>query len=49
MYIYIYDNVRNNKEGLIILLVVCTVSYSILAQVILKETLQNYAMPSHEV
>lgn len=40
---YIYDNVRNNKEGLIILLVACTVSNSILAQVILKETLQNYA------
>lgn len=45
MYIYIYinDNVRNNKEGLIFLRVVCTVSNSILAQVILKETLQNFA------
>lgn len=43
MYIYINDNVRNNKEGLIILLVVCTVSNSILAQANLKETLQNFA------
>lgn len=41
IYIYINNNVRNNY--LIILLVVCAVSNSILAQVILNETLQNYA------